>query len=86
MSTTQASVTFAYKSNPAKYESMDSGITLPVPEGMTPGVCMAAARAMVFTTLGMTVTKSDRIAAKKYLTTVYGADAKLSDFADTKPE
>lgn len=79
---TPASVTFAYKTNPAKYESMDSGITLPVPEGMSPGTCMAAARAMVFTTLGMATTKTDRVAAKKYLTTVYGDDAKLSDFAD----
>lgn len=77
------SVTFAYKTNPAKYESNDAGITLAVPDGMSPAVAMKAARAIVHTTLGMDVDKNDRIAAKEYLTTVFPGTA-LKDFAATE--
>lgn len=64
-------VTFAYKTNPARFESCDAGVTLPVPNGVTLDVAMRAARAIVYTSLGMKTTKDDRVAAKRYLAVAF---------------
>lgn len=72
-------VTFAYKTNPAKYESCDAGITIPVPKGISLPEAMRAARAIVYTTLGMKTAKADRIAAKRYLAVAFPGTA-LVDF------
>lgn len=77
------SVTFAYKTNPAKYESNDAGITLAVPKGMSPATAMKAARAIVYTTLGMETDKPDRSAAKEYLAKVFPGTV-LADFKTQK--
>lgn len=76
----KATVTFAYKANPKKYESADAALTIEIPDGMSPGAVMSAARAMVFATLGMPTTKSDRKAASVYLRKAHGEGASLDDF------
>lgn len=74
------SVSFSYKNNPEKYHSSDASFTAEVPDGMSPATVMKAARAIVFTTLGMRVASDDKRAAKQYLDKTH-PETLLSDFA-----
>lgn len=64
---TTTHVTYGYKSNPEKYQTEESSITLPVEPGENAVEVFCAARAMVRTSLGLGVRKADRQHAKKWL-------------------